>query len=140
MAISLILDVEKPVTFLSVSNRSRAKMFYTEKLGLKIIYEDDFALALDLGVTSLRIAEVNEFQPQPFTVLGWEVSDIVASATALMSLDIKLKRYAGLDQDDLGIWRSPSTSVRVVWFEDPDGNMLSLSDPVGMPAATFSQQ
>jgi len=115
------------VAFISVSNRIRAKNFYAGKLGLKVIYEDDFALVVDLGVTSLRIAELNAFQPQKFTVLGWEVTDIVSSAKKLKLLNIEPKRYDGLEQDELGIWCSPGTSTRVVWFEDPDGNLLSLS-------------
>lgn len=131
MPSSLFSGYEKPVAFLSVSCRERAKNFYIEKLGLKLIYEDDFALVLDLGVTSLRITESSDFEPGKSTVLGWEVTDISASAKKLASLNIEPKLYAGFDQDELGIWRSPSTSVRVVWFEDPDGNLLSLSDPVG---------
>lgn len=130
MSNSLLLGAEKPVSFLSVSDRIRAKDFYVGKLGLDVIYEDEFALVLDLGVSSLRISELKAFQAQQFTVLGWEVEDIISSATKLFSLNIEPKRYDGLEQDELGIWCSPSTSVRIMWFEDPDGNLLSLSDPV----------
>lgn len=131
MSNSILSDQDKPVAFISVSDRIRAKDFYSGKLGLKILYEDDFALVLDLGVTSLRISELKAFQPQQFAVLGWEVADIVASARMLKSLNIEPKKYDALEQDELGIWCSPSTSVRVLWFGDPDGNLLSLSDPVG---------
>lgn len=131
MSNSLLSSGDKPVAFLSVSNRIRSKNFYAGKLGLKVLYEDDFALVLDLGVTSLRISELKAFQPQQFTVLGWEVADIVSSAKKLASLNIEPKIYDVLEQNKLGIWCSPSTSVRVLWFEDPDGNLLSLSDPVG---------
>lgn len=130
MSNSLLSVGDKPVAFLSVSDRIRAKEFYATKLGLKIIYEDDFALVLDLGVISLRISELEAFVPQPFTVLGWEVADIVSSAKKLASLNIEPKKFDGLAQDEFGIWCSPSTSVRIMWFEDPDGNLLSLSDPV----------
>ena len=80
MSNSFLSDGDKPVAFISVSNRIRAKDFYTGKLGLKVLYEDEFALVMDLGVTSLRISELEAFQPQQFTVLGWEVTDIVSSA------------------------------------------------------------
>lgn len=131
MSNSLFSDKDKPVVFLSVSNRIQAKDFYAEKLGLEILYEDDFALVMNLGITSLRITELEAFRPQKFTVLGWEVADIVSSAKKLMSLNIEPKRYDALVQDEWGIWRSPNNSIRVLWFEDPDGNILSLSDPVG---------
>jgi hypothetical protein len=32
-----------------------------------------------------------------------------------------------MEQDDLGIWTSPS-GARVAWFKDPDGNVLSLTE------------
>jgi len=129
MANSLLLIKDKPVTFLAVSERSRAKAFYCDKLGLKLQYEDDYALVLDLGVTTLRISELSDFKPQRFTVLGWEVADIAACAANLKRENIKTKRYDGIEQDELGIWCSPSTKLRIMWFEDPDGNLLSLSDP-----------
>lgn len=128
MSGSLLSKEDKPVAFLSVSNRVKAKDFYAYKLGLKIVYEDDFALVMELGNSTLRISELKNFEPQRFTVLGWEVDDIVSSAKRLISLNIKPKRYDGLEQDEMGIWNSPSTCVRVMWFEDPDGNILSLSD------------
>lgn len=131
MSNSFLSPKDKPVAFLSVTNRIRAKEFYAGKLGLKVLYEDDFALVMDLGVTSLRISELTTFQPQPFTVLGWEVTDIVSSAKELKSMNIETKRYDALEQDELGIWCSPSTSSRIVWFEDPDGNLLSLTNPAG---------
>ncbi len=28
----------------------------------------------------------------------------------------------------MGIWRSPS-GARVAWFKDPDGNLLSVTEP-----------
>lgn len=130
MSNSLLSHGDKPVAFLSVSNRIRAKDFYAGKLGLKVLYEGEFALVLDLNVTTLRISELKTFQPQQFTVLGWEVTDIVSSAKTLMSMSIEPKRYDALEHDELGLWHPPGTSTRVVWFEDPDGNVLSLSGPV----------
>lgn len=32
------------------------------------------------------------------------------------------------EQDELGIWTAPDGSAKVAWFEDPDGNLLSLVD------------
>jgi len=41
---------------------------------------------------------------------------------------VKLERYSFLEQDALGIWQAPS-GTEVAWFKDPDGNLLSVSDP-----------
>jgi hypothetical protein len=39
---------------------------------------------------------------------------------------VAFERYRGLEQDALGIWRSPS-GASIAWFRDPDGNVLSLT-------------
>jgi hypothetical protein len=38
---------------------------------------------------------------------------------------VAFKRFAGMEQDELGIWRAPGGSL-IAWFADPDGNTLSL--------------
>jgi hypothetical protein len=40
-------------------------------------------------------------------------------------------RYDGLDQDRIGIWTAPG-GTRIAWFKDPDGNVLSLSEPANV--------
>jgi len=37
-----------------------------------------------------------------------------------------------MDQDNRGIWTAPS-GARVVWFKDPDGNTLSLTEMQSLP-------
>jgi hypothetical protein len=46
---------------------------------------------------------------------------------ALQKKGVKFERYEGMNQDQLGIWTSPS-GARIAWFKDPDGNVLSLSE------------
>ena len=66
-----------------------------------------------------------ELTPQGFTVLGWKVDDIAATIAALRESGVEFHRYDGMDQDDDGVWTSPS-GARIAWFGDPDGNTLSL--------------
>jgi hypothetical protein len=74
----------------------------------------------------LRVTRVERLEPQPFTVLGWRVADAQASVRALAARGVTFERYSTLEQDDLGIWVTP-TGTRVAWFKDPDGNVLSVS-------------
>lgn len=39
---------------------------------------------------------------------------------------VEFDRHDGMEQDELGVWQSPS-GARVAWFKDPDGNILSLT-------------
>jgi|KBSMisStaDraftv2_1062788.scaffolds.fasta_scaffold2073543_1 catechol 2,3-dioxygenase-like lactoylglutathione lyase family enzyme len=120
-----MLGDAKVAAFLCVRDRDGAKMFYAQTLGLKLVHEDPYALVFDAGGTHLRISPVQELQPQPFTVLGWEVPDIARAIEDLGARGVAFVHIPGLPQDPLGIW-SPSPGVKVAWFKDPDGNMLSL--------------
>jgi len=39
---------------------------------------------------------------------------------------VAAERYDGFGQDDDGVWTAPSGS-RIIWFKDPEGHVLSLS-------------
>src|SRR4051794_33341989 len=112
------------VAFVATVDPERAKAFYVDVLGLELIADEPYALVLDLAGTPLRIAKVEQLQPQPHTVLGWAVEDVGA---ALAGLAVEPLRYAGLDQDAAGIWTAPG-GARIAWFADPDGNTLSLTE------------
>jgi catechol 2,3-dioxygenase-like lactoylglutathione lyase family enzyme len=114
------------VAFVSTTNAARARAFYVDLLGLSAVHEDDFALVLDANGTTIRVSKVKELAPQPFTVLGWSVSDVAAMAKALVAKGVRFERYSFLEQDDLGVWTAPG-GARIAWFKDPDGNVLSLS-------------
>ena len=65
-------------------------------------------------------------------VLGLQVvSDnpfmiVFRANNALVKNGVVFERYDGMDQDELGVWKSPDGNV--AWFKDPDGNILSLSE------------
>ena len=108
-------------------NVDRARAFYRDTLGLKLISEDQFALVFDAGGNMLRVTPVREVAKAQYTVLGWQVSDIEAKVAELAGAGVKFERYSFLkDQDANGIWRAPG-GARVAWFKDPDENLLSLS-------------
>lgn len=124
-----ILGSSKIVAFAGVRDAQRAKAFYRDTLGLRMVSEDGFALVFDANGTMLRVSLVREVVAAPYTVLGWEVADIVSTATQLVQAGVKLERYENfVKQDELGVWIAPG-GTRVAWFKDPDGNLLSISQP-----------
>jgi catechol 2,3-dioxygenase-like lactoylglutathione lyase family enzyme len=114
------------VALVATSQPEAARRFYGDVLGLQLTGEDQFALTFDANGTMLRVQIVETFTPQPFTVLGWAVTDIAQSVRELTARGIAFHRYGFMQQDDLGIWSSPS-GAKVAWFPDPDGNTLSLT-------------
>ncbi len=123
-----MLDRSNLVAFAATIDPQRARAFYEGVLGLKLIEQSPFALAFDANGTMLRIQVVPQFTPQPHTALGWSVADIAAMVRDLAGRGVTFERFPGLKQDQLGIWSSPP-GARVAWFRDPDGNLLSLTQP-----------
>ena len=112
---------------MGVCDPDRAKSFYRDRLGLRLVSEElPFALVFDVQGTMLRVTVVPEVKPAKFTVLGWKVPDIQGAVSSLYKAGVEFQRYAGLQQDGLGIWTSPN-GARVAWFHDPDGNILSVT-------------
>ena len=102
-------------------------VFYHKTLGLRLLSEDQFAMAFDANGTMLRVQKVDQLRPAQYTVLGWEVPDLTRTADQLTAKGVTCERFPGMAQDDRGIWDAPS-GARVAWFKDPDGNMLSLTE------------
>lgn len=116
------------IAFVTIVDVARAKEFYGDKLGLKLMSEEPpFALVFDANGIMLRLGMGKELPPIPGTVLGWQVPDVSATVRDLERAGVRFERYPQMKQDDLGIWTSPS-GARVAWFKDPDGNVLSISE------------
>lgn len=126
-----MLQNEKVVAFVPIRDADRARVFYRDTLGLRLVSEDRFAVVFDANGTPLRATLAGDFQSQPFTVLGWEVANVAAAARRLSGAGVRFERFPGMEQDELGIWSAPG-GARVTWFRDPDGNVLSITQ---MPEA-----
>jgi|ERR1700728_3023336 len=116
------------IGFVTIVDVARAREFYRDTLGLRLVSEEPpYALVFDANGIMLRLGMGKERPSVPGTVLGWQVPDITEAVTELEQAGVRFERYDFLKQDAHGIWTSP-TGARVVWFKDPDGNVLSLSE------------
>lgn len=122
-----MLSDKKLKAFIPTVMPDKAKLFYQDILGLKLLSEDNYALEFEANGILLRITIVNELKPHPFTVLGWDVDNISATIKSLNEKGVVCEKYDFLEQDNLGVWTSPG-GTKVAWFKDPDGNVLSLSE------------
>ncbi len=115
------------IGFVATSNAARARQFYEEILGLEFVSGDQFALVFESNGTMIRIQKVDRVNPRDYTVLGWKVDNIAEEVELLSNRGVRFERYEGMNQDKNGIWTAPSMA-KVVWFKDPDGNVLSLTE------------
>lgn len=121
-----MLQTAALMAFAATTQPEKARLFYEVTLGLRVISDDDFALALDANGTHLRIQKVRELTPAPFTALGFQVDDISAVVDGLRARGVSFQIFPGMNQDARGIWHAPS-GAQVAWFRDPDDNTLSLT-------------
>ena len=84
--------------FVATADRERARAFYVGTLGLETVSEDQFALVVRAGASVIRIASVGEFTPLPFTVLGWDVANIVSEVAGLAAAGVVFERFGFLEQ------------------------------------------
>lgn len=123
-----ILESAKPAIIICTRDRVRSSAFYRDTLGLTVAYEDSFAAVFNIGGVTLRVSIVADFTPHEHTILGFTVPDVATTVKALREKGIVFNTYQHVSQDELGIWTAPGGAVRVAWFKDPDGNVLSVTN------------
>ena len=121
-----MLETSDLIAFAATTDLGRAREFYQRTLGLNLVESNDFACVFDVNGTMLRVTAVAEALQAGYTVLGWRVDDITSAARDLAGNGVRFLRYEAMDQDADGVWTAPSGD-KIVWFADPDGNTLSLT-------------
>jgi predicted enzyme related to lactoylglutathione lyase len=121
-----VLNTSKLIAFVATTNSEKAQAFYEQKLGLTLSEDTPFALVFEANGVMLRVQKVQSLNPASHTVLGWHVADIRRTIATLVEKGVVFERFAGVSQDEQGIWSAPS-GAQVAWFKDPDGNILSLT-------------
>ncbi len=115
------------LAFVPVRDLKVAEEFYVRTLGMTLVENNGFALVVASAAgQQLRCVLTADARPAPFTVLGWEVADLHAAAKELVAKKILPLVFPHFEQDADGVWTAPNGD-QVLWFHDPDGNVLSLS-------------
>ncbi len=123
-----MLASAKMVGFVPTKDYDKARAFYVGKLGFDFVSLDQFALVVSVGGQKIRIAKMPNFTPLQGTILGWQVEHIQSVANWLKDRAVTLEKYPFVQDQELGVWTAPGGD-QVAWFKDPDGNILSISQP-----------
>ena len=113
------LGFEKIMAFVATQDAAKAKAFYRDTLGLRLMSEDHFALAFDAHGIMLRVTNVGKAVVAPYTVLGWEVKNITATVKAML----KALRGSLADGAKLDIVTEPAEAHCLSCFE-----LVTVSD------------
>ncbi|HEX9986222.1 MAG TPA: VOC family protein [Thermoanaerobaculia bacterium] len=108
----------------SVDDLDKARKFYTETLGLKVVDNPMGLLELHIagGIPILIYPKPNH-EPATFTILNFPVPDIDAAVDELTRRGVRFEQYKELETDEKGISRG---EPQIAWFKDPAGNILSV--------------
>ena len=121
-----VLHPAEMVGFAVTTDGARCRAFYEQKLGFRVTSEDRLAVVFDADGRMLRVQKQKPHEPRPYTVLGWNVSDLEATLARMEAVGVTCERFPGVPQNERGIMDFPD-GTRLAWFKDPDGNILSVA-------------
>ena len=121
-----MLGTRKAVANLATRDLDKARLFFTETLGLKeVSREGDELITLASGDSNLNVYRSEFAGTNKATAVTWEVDDIDAEVAALKAKGVTFEHYDmdGLELDgDVHV----GGGMKIAWFKDPDGNILNI--------------
>jgi len=116
------------VTMLPVKDLGVASRFYLETLGLSPARgEDGQAILFESGNTTINVYKSSFAGTNKATALTWAVDDVEDVVRTLKAKGVTFEHYELPDtkrEGDVHV----SGDIKVAWFKDPDGNILSVAN------------
>ena len=114
------------VATLAVKDLNAAAKFYGETLGLnRASTEDNEAIVFESGDTTINVYRSTFAGTNKATALTWAVDDVEDIVRTLKAKGVTFEHY-DLPQTKREGDVHVSGDLKVAWFKDPDGNILSV--------------
>jgi catechol 2,3-dioxygenase-like lactoylglutathione lyase family enzyme len=126
--VEIVFADAKAFSSFSVDDLEKARQFYGETLGLRVV-EVPEGLELHIaGSTPVFVYPSSTYTAPKHTVLNFPVDDVEAAVSELEARGVRMERYdlPGLKTDERGIFRGESGPRAIAWFKDPAGHVLSV--------------
>jgi len=110
----------------AVDDIAKAKDFYGQKLGVRVVEIDTGLLSLQAGNGyAVLIYAKDTHEPAAHTILNFPVDDIEAAVDELRDAGVEFEQYddGPFETDEKGI---ATPGPKQAWFKDPAGNILSV--------------
>jgi catechol 2,3-dioxygenase-like lactoylglutathione lyase family enzyme len=124
---TIMLKDKSTSAIVAVSAIDRARAFYQDTLGLEIV-DDSMGdvLVFRTGATSLIVYKSDFSGTNKANAVVWDVCDEIDSITAaLKAKGVVFEHYDGMElKGDIHV----AGTMKMVWFKDPDGNILHLNN------------
>ena len=133
-----MLDRGNVAARLPARDLARARVFYSEKLGLEPVEERPGGLRYQCGSGSFALFQSAGAASGTHTQMGWEVDDLEATVAALRARGVVFEEYdlpglrtVGGIADIEGNYPSRGgVGERAAWFRDSEGNLLGIGQPL----------
>jgi predicted enzyme related to lactoylglutathione lyase len=115
--------------YIPVSNLSRARKFYEEKLGLKPKEEDAGGVTYECGGAQVFMYPTPNAGTSKASQAFWDVRDVEAEVAELKARGVKFEEY-----DLPGVtWKNSIATgggAKTAWFKDTEGNIMAIAQRV----------
>lgn len=121
-----MLKDKNSTAIVAVSDLPRARTFYAGTLGLDQVRGDDDVLVFRTGATELVVYRSDYAGTNQANAVVWDVGgEIDAIVETLKSKGVRFEHYEGMElRGDIHV----AGDFKMVWFKDPDGNILHLNN------------
>ena len=122
-----MLSESNAVAMIAVKDLGKARKFYENTLGLKAVStEGEEVVTYRSGATVLNVYRSDYAGTNKATSVVWDVgTDVEGTAKTLKDKGVSFEHYDMPDMKQNGDVYV-AEAMKVAWFKDPDGNILSL--------------
>ena len=111
---------------LPVVDMNRARKFYEEVLGLKLIDAQEWGVRYECGKDTKLLLYPREATKADHTTAGFEVDDLEAVVKTLRDKSVVFEEYDTPNLKTVDGIASIGT-VKVAWFKDTEGNIIAIT-------------
>lgn len=122
------LNQKQSSAIVAASDLERARRFYSDTLGLELMQDDmESVLVYKTGTTHLVVYPSEFAGTNKANAVVWDCgADLDAIAADLRARGVKFERY-DIDGATYKDGVHDADGFKMVWFKDPDGNVLHLN-------------
>jgi catechol 2,3-dioxygenase-like lactoylglutathione lyase family enzyme len=133
-----VLKDGKVATRIPVQDLQRARLFYSEKLGLEPSEERPGGLLYRCGEGEFALFESAGAASGDHTQMGWEVEDIEATVEWLRGRGVVFEEYDfpglrtvnGIAEVAGNYPSKGGVGEKAAWFRDSEGNLFGIGQPI----------
>lgn len=113
---------------IAVSDLARARGFYRDLLGLDLVEDGENVMVFRTGETHLVVYRSDEAGTNRANAVVWNAGDDLGPiVAALQAKGVAFEHYPGMDGVTLDGDVHWAGDFGMVWFKDPDGNILHIN-------------